>query len=164
LARLAAARALVGKSVQYDVDVPDRVDGRTRVTVYRDGAPILIWDVNGKVVEGPAPFNGHGYLGSPVWPEGLDDDTLEAAAVLRRGLMNSGIREPFAAISRVRPPDMDPAEPIKGHRMVGACYTFQPENLDDAQVMPNWRNMSERREVLLKGFAGVRSLTELQRR
>ena len=84
LARLAAARALVGKSVQYDVDVPDRVDGRTRVTVYRDGAPILIWDVNGKAVEGPAPFAGHGYLGSPVWPEGLDDDTLEAAAVLRR--------------------------------------------------------------------------------
>jgi hypothetical protein len=162
LTRVTIARAAVGVSVQYDVEVPDRIEGRTRSTVRRDGAPVLTWDVEGQTVTGPDPFTGHNLQGAPTWPAGLDSDTLEAALVMRRVLMLSQVREPYATVSRERSPDYSPIEPIRGHRMVGRCFAFQQERAANLRPMQKWRNMSDQREKLLEGFPGVRSIEELE--
>ena len=102
LARLAMARALVGQSVQYDVTIPDLIDGKTQGILLRDGEQILCWDVDGASVTGPDPFTEHIIRGVAEWPAGLDDDTLEAALVLRRGFFVSGVRTPAATQARNR--------------------------------------------------------------
>jgi len=161
LARVTIARAAVGKSAQYDVEVPDRVEGRTRSTARIDGVPVLRWDVDGQTVVGPAPFTGHNLLGAPKWPAGVDADTLEAALVMRRVLMLSQAREPYATVSRERSLNYNPLEPIPGHRMEGRCFAFQKERVSNLKPRQFWRNMSDHREKLLEGFPGIRTMAEL---
>ena len=84
LAIAAAARSAVRR--QYDISVPMPVDGRTQARLSRDGVPWLEWDVQGTVIQGPAPYAGVDiYRGMARWALGsLSADEAEAALVLRR--------------------------------------------------------------------------------
>jgi hypothetical protein len=131
LAGLAVAQAARGTHLprQYDVLVPDPVDGRRRVGVSRDGVTRLTWLVDRDTILDPEPFAGRALRGSFLaWAESaLDDDTAEAAIVLRRAC--------HIAFGRLQDLDVyadaGPLLPI----MSGACFTFQPERAPTARRM-----------------------------
>lgn len=110
----------------YDAAIPDRRDGRTRVTLARDGEPLLAWDVDGMRVEGPEPFADRPLAGGFLaWCEAeLDPELAEAAFVLRRALfIGLGRQYDFERIERAS----DFAA------MTGtACHTFQPGRVEGA--------------------------------
>jgi hypothetical protein len=91
LAVLAIAHAAAGRARrQYDIAVPDRVDGATRATLERDGERLLAWDLRGSEISDPPPYAGRELRGPdvPRWAEAeLDPDTAEATLVLRRGVV-----------------------------------------------------------------------------
>jgi hypothetical protein len=163
LARLAVARACVGTPVQYDGAVADRIDRKTHGALLRDGKRVMAWDVNGSAVTGPDPFTGHSLRGAPQWPADLDEETLEAALVLRRIFLVAQIREPQAATARDKSlgEQIDPVQMIKAGGMMGRCYTFQPGRIEDGKSHYSWRNFALDRENLLAGFNGVRTLKEM---
>jgi hypothetical protein len=163
LTRLAMARALTGTPVQYDIAVEDRVDNRTHGIVLRDGAPILRWDVDGTSVTSPAPYVGHSIFGAAVWPAGLDDDTLEAALVLRRVFLIAGVREPSGTVAR------DPkygkfsfVKAMQVKTLASRCHNFHTDRFERVSYRQTWLNYDGRREELLKEFPGARSLATLQ--
>lgn len=109
-----------------DIAVPDRRDGATRATLWRDGAELLTWDVVGDQIVAPEPFAGRHLSGSfAAWATGaLEADRAEAAIVLRRAtLMGSG-----------RSADIDDAARASDYAgFVGSCFTFQPERVEGAR-------------------------------
>ena len=165
LARVAIARGCIGKPVQYDMELPDRVEKRTRAKLYRDGELALWWDAEGSFVTGPEPFTGHTVRGAPKWPEGLDDDTLEAALVLRRVFLVASTREPGVPdIARMRSgPEVSIAQITKREVVLGRCFSFQAPHVDEGKMAYTWRNSADRQEDLLSGFPGTRSLAEMKR-
>ncbi|MCZ7525528.1 MAG: DUF2889 domain-containing protein [Acidimicrobiia bacterium] len=128
LAGLAVAHAAAGRTRrQYDAEVPVPVDSRARVRLWRDGAPVLSWTLEGgRVVDPPlyarAPWEG-GFL---RWADTtLDPDGAEAAGVLRRA----------CRIGLGRGMDLDriaTADEL-GALMTGICYTMQPERIGHAR-------------------------------
>jgi hypothetical protein len=87
--QVGAVRGRAGRARrQYDIAVPDRVDGVTRATLQRDGELVLAWDLCGSEISDPPPYAGRELRGASLasWAESeLDPDTAEAAIVLRRG-------------------------------------------------------------------------------
>ena len=162
LMRLAMARAAINTPVQYDVAIPDRIDKKTRAELKRDGKFVMAWDAHGYTVTGPDPFTGHALLGAPVWPEGLDDDTLEAALILRRVFLVATAREPIAAGTRSKPAvEIDFPAMLKAGKRTGYCFSFQADRVDQITSNYNWRYFADHRDDLLAGFAGARSLAEM---
>jgi hypothetical protein len=163
LARVAIARAKAGASVQYDVAIVDRIDNRTHSELLRDGKPFMAWDVDGNTVTGPDPFTGHVLKGAPQWASGLDDDTLEAALVMRRVFLVAGIREPRAVMGRVPRNDVLSEETLRKNGILGRCFSYSAEHGVGAHTLNSWRDFADRREDLLADFAGTRTLAEMQR-
>jgi hypothetical protein len=120
LAGLAVAHAARGGDRrQYDIAIPDPVDGRRHVTLERDSEPLLSWDVDRHTILAPPPFAGRALRGGFLaWAEAaLDPETAEAAIVLRRA----------CDISHGRMQNLDvydDARPLLRF-MAGSCYTFQ---------------------------------------
>jgi len=164
LVRIAIARAAVNAPVQYDVAVPDRIEKETRAEILRDGKFYIAWHLRGNTVTGPDPFTGHKLHGPPMWPAELDDDTIEAALVMRRAIFVSSVRAPDVAEARNRLlPDAALTTMIKDAGRLGHCFTYQADIFDDAVPHYNWRNYAEHRDELLSGFPGVRTLAQMAR-
>lgn len=92
LAGLAVAAALRPAQVRrYDIQVPLRLEGRTRATLQLNGEPLLEWQVHGAIIEGPAPFTGVNIReGMARWAlNTLSPELSEAALLLRRCTMIS---------------------------------------------------------------------------
>lgn len=123
----------------YEVEVPDRVDGRTHVRLWRDGALLLEWDMDGPTIVGPAPFAGVGIGGGFTgWArDHLDLDLAEAALVLRRGVF----------ISSGRTVDLD--APGRTTGPMGGCWVWQPERAALAtRIVGSTHDFTERPQVL----------------
>ena len=121
IAKFAIAQSARGGRRQYDVVIPDPVANRTTGEISRDGARVLRWDVKDREIVGPASFAGHKLEGRAEWPQGAipDDDTLEAALMLRRALVIfRGRMSEYPAVTK--------ADQVPGG--FGTCYTYQPEN------------------------------------
>jgi hypothetical protein len=120
LAGLAVAHAARGgERRQYDVVVPDSLDGRWQVSLARDGVSLLSWNVDRMTIHDPPPFAGRPLRGGFLaWAEeALDPDTAEAAIVLRRAC--------YIAHGRMQDLDIyDDARPLLSF-MAGSCFTFQ---------------------------------------
>jgi hypothetical protein len=123
LAGLASTFALAARTDrQYDAYVPEAVERRTRPVLWRDGQPVLEWDVEKRtVLGGTPPFPGVSLTGGFVhWVDDtLDPETAEAAIVLRRAW----------DIARARGRDLDGmanAAPL-AELLPGACFTMQPD-------------------------------------
>ncbi|MDJ0865109.1 MAG: DUF2889 domain-containing protein [Myxococcota bacterium] len=130
---------------QYDVAVPDRRDGATRVELSRDGSPLLAWSLRGRRIREPEPWSGLTLAGREFhdWCRAhLDEDTLEAALVLRRAS--------FIAMGRTH--DFDA---MRGPQeflalTAGSCHTFQPATAAAAtRVRGTTRDFTHHREALL---------------
>lgn len=119
-----AAAARQTHDLIYDVSVPQRTDGRTSPVLWRDGREYLQWQVNGTLIEGPAPYCGidlnHGMAAWAI--NTLEPEEAEAALLLRR----------CTTISRGREYDLDSV----GHAAkTGLCYSQQPGRAEQALRM-----------------------------
>lgn len=122
LAGLAVAAAARGiRSRRYDIEVPRRVDERTRGKLERDGLPVLEWTIDGNTIVAPVAYAGiHLREGMARWAlTTLAEDEAEAALVLRR----------CVNISRGREHDLDLQRTA---RASGNCYAQQPERAAQA--------------------------------
>jgi hypothetical protein len=145
LAGLAVAHAARGGDRrQYDVVVPDPVDGLRQVTLERDGKPRLSWRVDRQTILDPPPFAGRALRGGFLaWAEeALDPETAEAAIVLRRAC--------DIAHGRMQDLDIyDDARPLLEF-MAGSCFTFQVGRGEDALRMKGTvRDFTDHPERLL---------------
>jgi hypothetical protein len=126
LACFAVVHAANGRVARhYDVEIPDREDGTTVAKVWRDGQLALAWTVEGLTVTAPAPYGGRELGGASFlrWATSeLDEDTAEAAIVLRRACFVSGVRQ--------HPLQSRASEHATS--MVGTCHTFQPGRIEVA--------------------------------
>ncbi|MBQ1765197.1 MAG: DUF2889 domain-containing protein [Aquincola sp.] len=87
LAGLAIAAAAGGCAYRrYDIEVADRIDERTRASLQCDGHPLLDWDIEGSIVNGPSRFAGLSLReGFARWVHTrLPAEEAQAAMVLRR--------------------------------------------------------------------------------
>jgi hypothetical protein len=127
LAVLALTHASRGGRRQYDMAVPDRVDGRTRATLHCDGELALAWEIEGSQISGPAPWSGHNLRGRDFlhWAEAeLDPDTAEAALALRRSV--------FIANGRLGDLDRTPNAGSMLRWAANTCHSFTPGIAEEA--------------------------------
>jgi hypothetical protein len=137
LAVAALARGLPRRL--YEAAVPDSADGRRTAVLKRDGEIVLQWEMQGFVIEAPAPYAGRdlggGFTG---FARSLPLEDAEAALVLRRAVFIS-----FARGFDLDAPDI-PTGPL------GGCWVRQPERYDQARrVMGSTWDFSGRDETLL---------------
>ena len=136
---LAIAHAAAGREHRrYDARVPDRqnrnpdpdgldVGGTTRPELWRDGEPVMHWDVEGDLVTGPARYAGVSLgRGFREWTESLDVDEAEAAHVLRRATL--------IAMGRLINLQELPADATQW--TVGVCHSFQPDIYKHSSRIP----------------------------
>jgi hypothetical protein len=136
LAMAAAARG--GGQRQYDIEVPDRVNGQTTATLHRDGQPLLAWQVQDGTLTGPAPYTGVSlHKGLAGWAlQTLSMDEAEAAIALRRCVTIS--------LGRHKPLDTWVHAAPTGH-----CYAQQPARAEQAlRVVGSTWDFSDRAEAL----------------
>jgi len=149
LARLAIAQAARGGSRQYDIEMPDRVDDLSRATIRRDGEAVFTWDLDGYRVIAPAMFAGIEIMGRISWHEDVraDADALEACLILRRAITVASIRNPGKEGIR---DGTSPIAPFDETRMIGACFSFQPDRARQGRVHASWQDFTARPDDLLK--------------
>lgn len=144
LAGLALAAAATGRPrVVYDIEVPDRAQGRTRARLARDGAALLAWDLDGTAIAAPASYAGVSLRkGFGRWAlAALPADLAEAAVVLRRCALIS--------LGRGKPLD------LQLHAVpTGLCYAQQPARAEQAlRVVGSTWDFSDRAGELCAGDA-----------
>jgi Protein of unknown function (DUF2889) len=136
LAAAASARALMQR--RYDIEVPLRVEGRTRATLDRDGVQLLSWDVENIEIKGPPPFNNISLgQGMARWAlTNLTEDLAEASLVLRRcAVISKGKNLPLDAQRHARSTNacfvQQQARAPHAIRQVGSTwnFTWQPSLL-----------------------------------
>lgn len=146
LAGLAVAhscRAAVER--QYDVAIPDMVDGATIATLSVDGAERLALELDGDNIVAPAAFTGRQITaGFSRWASAqLDGELREWALVLQRAR--------FVSLSRaVRSDQMPGGVTGPGQGMpLGVCYTYSEAILPEAQICDEARDFTHCPEQLL---------------
>ncbi len=139
LAGLGVAALAIERPVRiYDAVIPDRQDGRTTATLHADGRPVLVWQVNGMTIEGPAPYENRSLgAGFTKFTATLDRDEAEYALVLRRALfVSQGRGHDFASLG-----DRGP---------IGGCWAWQPERKDQLRRLPeNRHDLSNHADAIL---------------
>jgi hypothetical protein len=123
-----AARHVAGGADRrsYLAVVPDWFEPPYDAWVMRDGDEVLRWTVAGATIASPEPFAGVPMAGGFVaWcREHLDDDTTEAAFLLRRA----------AWMSPARHIDLEQYDTADAsHVKHGVCFTAQPQRLSIAR-------------------------------
>ena len=129
----------------YDVAIPDRDGNRTTPELWRDGKPVLRWDLAGRTIRGPEPFVDVSLRGGFLaWAEEtFDADLAEAATILRRA----------CDISLGRFMDLDVFETAEmlGDQVRGTCHSFQPEMMVHAvRVKGQTRDFTDDAGALLR--------------
>ncbi|MDG2303286.1 MAG: DUF2889 domain-containing protein [Candidatus Binatia bacterium] len=117
---VAAARAGRGAaSTVYRAIVPDRVDGKTRATLHRDGELLLEWDLDGYGIAGPAPFADQVLVGGnfAAWAEStFEAEISEGVLLLNRACI-------IASGRRIDLDDAPRAIDVPGTSL-GVCHTY----------------------------------------
>ena len=152
---IAIARAgRAAGDVTYRIAIPDRVEGRTRATLERDGVLRLDWTLMGYNIESPAPFAGRSVLrGFAGWVEDtFDAEQAEAILILQRASVISLGREiDIEAISRA---DLGKKIPM------GACYTYQPGRAEQGfRMVGSARNLTHESDIEGASLTPARRLT-----
>jgi hypothetical protein len=147
LAGLTVAHAARGNggTRTYDVTIPDRDGRNTHPELRRDGELVLQWEVAGRQLLGPAPFENIWLRGGFIaWAEEtLDTDTAEAASILRRACDIS--------IGRMMDLDLFETAEMLGEPVRGTCYSFQPGTIENAvRVKGQTRDFTSDPDALLQ--------------
>lgn len=131
VATLAITHAAAGRDRrQYDIEIPDRHEGRTRAALRRDRELVLDWEVEGVRIASPKPYAGVKLRGRHFvdWVEShLDPEGAEAALALRRAC--------FIAMGRARNLDEAPDATVYMTLAAGSCHTFTPGIAEHATRM-----------------------------
>tara|TARA_R110002110_G_C13470525_1_gene720984 strand:- start:103151 stop:103909 length:759 start_codon:yes stop_codon:yes gene_type:complete len=123
---------------RYEIEVPRHVEGATEARVLRDAKPVLNWSIKDGRIEAPEPFSGLPIgSGFARWArENLDQDTREAALILRRCAMIS--------LGRLRNLDAEIHARPTGH-----CFAQQPHRAEQAlRIVGSTQDFSERGDAL----------------
>jgi len=138
LAILAAAHALDGGPLVYDILVSDPIAGRRRVEMRRNGAAVLAWsDEKNRIVE-PAELAGVTLDKLRPWIDSLPAEQRESARLLQWGAI--------IANGRSRSLDQQSDASALG---VGRCYTFQAHRVAAAKRIDDIRDFSQGTTQLL---------------
>lgn len=149
VALLAIAQAARGEGRRaYDAALPDRIEGRTRATLVRDGELVLAWELDRGEITHPEPFAGRALQGGRLnaWIHStFDGDAAEAALVLHRACtIGIGRRYDFDRIPR--------AAVFAREVGAGACYTFGESVLPRAErVVGSVRDFTDCSDEMLPG-------------
>lgn len=147
LATLAAAHAGDAGSIVYDLLVSDPVGGESRAELHRNGETVLSWTLAGFRIVAPPEVAGLGLEKMRPWLDTLDPPALEAARLLRWGVM--------IAHGRTIPL----ADQSDASRMPPNCFTFQPETAARAKRIGVIRDFSAEAAEPLDGRMRARPLT-----
>jgi hypothetical protein len=145
VAKFAIAQSARGGRRQYDIVIPDPVNGCTEGDLSRDGVHLLHWTVQNRIVGTPTELAGHNLEGRAMWPEGYvaDADALEAALMLRRALVIFRGRMPEV-------PTIKRADQVPGG--FGTCFAYQPENASSGVWVIDEKNYTASSAPLLADF------------
>jgi hypothetical protein len=133
---------------QFDVTVPDIVDGKSWVEIQVNGWRVHRWQIDHEHILAPAELGGHTfYAGFSRWSaEMFDGDELEAAHVLQMGIFVSfaGMFD-FMAMGARHKSSWVVMEAIKG-----ACYAVQPERIEGATLCHDRRDFTDSTDTMLQ--------------
>ena len=125
LAVLALAHARRQGRCDYTVSVSDVSNQLQHACLWRNGARVLDWQLQGTRIASADALDGHDLRQLGSWAhDTLDAHLLEAAYVLRRAVMVSGGRR--VDLDRFNNAGQAMA------RMAGGCYVFQPGHAEQA--------------------------------
>ena len=162
LARFAIAQAArfeagLPGTRQYDLRLLDRVHTNFRAEIRCDHRLVMHWEMDGAAIIGPLPYAGMDTRKRLDWGvPSPDPDLVEAALMLRRGLMIARSRDHDNVQFRLGwGPDLSPRE--EGHAP-GVCHTYSDEFIDSARTRNSWVDFSWDANLLLADFPGVRKL------
>jgi len=134
LALLAAAHALDEEPTLLSSFSSDRVEPTRTAELYRNGEPVLSWEIAGSDIVSPGVGHGLSLRRLKEWEGMLSPSDREAARVLRRTIFISGGR--FFDYAQTPTADKIAAS-------AGACYTFQPERSAEGVLTMERRDFSE---------------------
>jgi hypothetical protein len=132
---------------QYDMAVPEPIRGPTRVTLAKNGAPLLAWDIAAGAIREPAPFSGVPLVGKFLgWAQAnLSPELFEAAVLLRRACMIARCR--LFVLDSVPNAAALEGEPNR-------CFTQQPKRAAGAtRMLGTQLEFTDRPDALLADFA-----------
>lgn len=111
----------------YAIDIPDEQGGIIHAVLLQDGQPRLEWRLDKGVVTTPGPFEGRNPLnGFNRWAIGtLQEDDLETALVLQKGLFVSGARR--------FDPGPGPLDQAEQTGLAGICFGYGAERIATAR-------------------------------
>ena len=146
---LAMRHALRDEAVrQYDIAIPDMVDGKTWAEVQLNGVAQHRWDIDSANILGPDALKGRPLeKGFSRWAaEAWTGNLLEAAQVLQMGIFVSRAAHlDFKAMS-AKFPGIVLAPP----QLSGGCYALQPERIHEALPNHDVRDFTQAADQLLK--------------
>lgn len=128
----------------YDVAIPDQAGGASlTVSLSRDGAPLLRWEIVDGVIVSPPPFGGRAVLKGLIgWAsEHLDTALVEAALVMQKAFLVSRARRH----PRLTGPAMAVADVMRG-----ACFSYTSPRIEAAVAQQSERDMND--EASLRAF------------
>jgi hypothetical protein len=92
--------------------------GPGTATLYQDGTLAMRWELDDRMIVGPAPYGGHSLgAGFRAWTEGMPEQPAEYATILRRTILVAGGRNQ----------NLDEFQTANEQKMPPVCYAFQPE-------------------------------------
>lgn len=150
LALLCCARADETQSIQYDLLVADRIEGRTTALLLEDRVQRLQWQLSGTVIEGPEGWAGRDLRQLSIWKTELSAADALRSVLLRRAVFVSGVRAytEFAESTGVGGTAAD-----RGPNRLGACYTYQlPQVASALQSRQPLTDFSQSSAEPLAGF------------
>lgn len=146
---LAMCHALRDEAVrQYDVAIPDMVEGKTWAEVQLNGVAQHRWDIDHATILGPEYLKGRPLeKGFSRWAaEEWSGDRLEAAQVLQMGIFVSRAAHLDFKAMAAKFPGIVLAPP----QLAGACYALQPERAHEALPSHDIRDFTQATEEMLK--------------
>lgn len=148
LAVLCAAHAADAEPSVFDMRVADRVAGRTTATLAIGGTQVIHWLLADTAIYGAEPWGGRDLRQLSKWKHELPPSLAEQAAVLRRALFVSGVR------NHVVPADQQLA--FQGSQRMGVCFNYQLPQAATSVRTPDWTtDFSASGTEPLAGFDGT---------
>lgn len=116
-----------GRSVAWEIAIPDQGDAPVWIEIARDGAVVHRWQVANHHIVAPSTLAGQPTMkGFMAWARAaFDDDALLAATMLQRGLF----------VARGREHIVDQGEPMplaRAEGMAGMCWSYSGERREYA--------------------------------
>lgn len=140
---LCAAHVNDKTPTQIDLHVDDYHDGCTRVYQFINQEAVLALDVENRVVTTPGEWYGRDLCQPFLWNTALDAAQKEQAMLVCRAI--------YVSMGRISKVVQCAAE--RGPRVIGTCFAYQPERVNQAFFTESRREFGQVVECLLADFS-----------